>query len=168
MNSLSNAGLSFDTAQANTYRFGREMLFVQRLNIQTPDFSSRMPLDLRTIQVAKNAAVALGRQSVIVTTSDRRWNFDSWIPIPKNENSSDFGIKLQVLQGRVEVCLISKDSEDRDCVTASVEAWPTPNAVEYVLESSGTQPVENILIRNKMPDTAVSKVEIYEVRQKVD
>jgi len=112
--------------------------------------------------------VALGRQTVIVTTSDRRWNFDSWIPIPKNENSSDFGIKLQVLRSRVEVCLISKDSEDRDCVTASVEAWPTPNAVEYVLESSGSRAVENILIRNKMPDTAVSKVEIYEVRQKVD
>jgi hypothetical protein len=130
MNSLSKAGLFFDTAQANTYRLGREMLFVQRLKIQTPDFSSWTPLDLRTIQVAKNAAVAFGRQSVIVTTSDRRWNFDSWIPIPKNDKNSDFGIKLQVLQGRVEVCLISKDSEDKDRVTASFEAWPTPNAVE--------------------------------------
>jgi hypothetical protein len=28
--------------------------------------------------------------------------------------------------------------------------------------------VENILIRNKMPDTAVSKVEIYEVRQRAE
>jgi len=168
MNSLSNAGLSFETAQANTHRLGREILFVQRLKIQTPDFSSWMPLDLMTIQVAKNAAVAFGTQTVIVTTSDRRWNFDSWIPIPKNENSSDFGIKLQVLRGRVEVCLISKDSEDRDCVTASVEAWPTPNAVEYVLESSGARPVENILIRNKMPDTAVSKVQVHEVKQRVD
>ncbi len=168
MNSLSSAGLSFDTAQANTYRLGREILFVQRLKIQTPDFSSWMPLDLRTIQVAKNATMALGRHSVIVSTSDRRWNFDSWISIPKNEKSSDFGIKLQVLRGRVEVCLISKDSEDKDCVTASVEVWPTPNAVEYVLESSGSRPVKNILIRNKMPDTAVSKVEIFEVRQRAD
>ena len=70
------------------------------------------------------------------------------------------------MSGRVEVCLISKDSENRDCVTASIEAWPTPNAVEYVLESYGSRPVENILIRNKMPDTAVSKVEIYEVKQR--
>ena len=164
--SLSHAGLSCATAQANTHRLGREILFVQRLKIQRPDFSSWIPLDLRTIQVANNAAVAVGRQSVILTTSDHRWNFDSWIPIPKNENSSDFGIKLQVVSGRVEVCLISKDSENRDCVTASIEAWPTPNAVEYVLESYGSRPVENILIRNKMPDTAVSKVEIYEVKQR--
>ena len=168
MNSLSKAGLFFDTAQANTYRLGREMLFVQRLKIQTPDFSSWTPLDLRTIQVAKNAAVAFGTQSVIVTTSDRRWNFDSWIPIPKNDKNSDFGIKLQVLQGRVEVCLISKDSEDKDRVTASFEAWPTPNPVEYVLGSSGSRSVENILIRNKMPDTAVSKVEIFEVKQRAE
>ena len=168
IDSLSYAGLSFDTAQANIQRLGKENIFVQRLKVQTPDSSSWVPLDLRTIQVAKNAALAFGTKSVIVTTSDRRWNFDSWIPIPKNENSSDFGIKLQVLSGRVEVCLISKDSEARDCVTASVEAWPTPNAVDYVLESSGPRPVENILIRNKMPDTAVSKVEIYGVKQRAE
>jgi hypothetical protein len=169
MNSLSNAGLSFETAQANTYRLGREMLFVQRLNIQTPDFSSWMPLDLRTIQVAKNAAVVLGRQSVIVTTSDRRWNFDALVPVPKTKQTqSHLIVKLQVLQGRVEVSSVFKDSNGGESVTASVEAWPTPNPVEYVLESSGSRPVENILIRNKMPDTAVSKVEIYEVRQKVD
>lgn len=66
------------------------------------------------------------------------------------------------------MCLISKNSEDKDLVTASVEAWPTPNAVEYVLESSGSRPVENILIRNKMPDTAVSKVEIFEVKQRAE
>ena len=168
MDSLSKAGLSFDTAQANIQRLGRENIFVQRLKIQTPVFSSWMPLDLRTIQVAKNAAVEFGRQSVVVTTSHRRWNFDSWIPIPKNDKNFDFGIKLQVLSGRVEVCLISKDSADRDCVTASVEVWPTPYAVEYVLKSSGSRTVDNLLIRNKMPDTTVSKVEIYEVKQRTD
>jgi hypothetical protein len=72
------------------------------------------------------------------------------------------------LQGRVEVSSVFKDSNGGESVTASVEAWPTPNAVEYVLESSGSRAVENILIRNKMPDTAVSKVEIYEVRQRVE
>ncbi len=66
------------------------------------------------------------------------------------------------------MCLISKDSEDKDRITASFEAWPTPNPMEYVLESSGSRTVENILIRNKMPDTAVSKVEIFEVRQRAD
>lgn len=87
MNSLSNAGLSFETAQANTHRLGREILFVQRLKIQTPDFSSCMPLDLRIIQVAKNAVVAFGTQTVIVTTSDRRWNFDALLPVPKTKQT---------------------------------------------------------------------------------
>jgi hypothetical protein len=128
-----------------------------------------MPLDLRTIQVAKNAAAAFGRQSVIVTTSDHRWNFDALLPVPKTKQTkSHLMVKLQVLQGRVEVSSVFKDSNGGESVTASVEAWPTPNAVEYVLESSGYRPVENILIRNKMPDTAVSKVEIFEVKQRVE
>ena len=169
MDSLSNAGLSFDTAQANIQRLGKENIFVQRLKVQMPDSSSWVPLDLRTIQVAKNAAVAFGRQSVTLTTSDRRWNFDALLPVLKSEsNKSHLLLKLRVIAGRVEVSSVFKDSNGGESVTASVEAWPTPNAVEYVLESSGSRPVENILIRNKMPDTAVSKVEIYEVRQRVE
>jgi hypothetical protein len=167
MDSLSNAGLSFDTAQANIQRLGKENIFVLRLKVQMPDFSSWVPLDLRTIQVAKNAAVAFGTKSVIVTTSDRRWNFDALLPVLKSEsNKSHLLLKLWVIAGRVEVSSVFKDSNGGESVTASVEAWPTPNAVEYVLESYGSRPVENILIRNKMPDTAVSKVEIYEVNQR--
>ena len=169
VDSLSNAGLSFDTAQANIQRLGKENIFVQRLKVQMPDSSSWVPLDLRTIQVAKNAAVAFGTKSVIVTTSDRRWNFDALLPVLKSEsNKSHLLLKLRVIAGRVEVSSVFKDSNGSESVTASVEAWPTPNAVEYVLESSGPRPVENILIRNKMPDTAVSKVEIYGVKQRAD
>jgi hypothetical protein len=61
-----------------------------------------------------------------------------------------------------------KDFNGRESVIASVEVCPTLSALGDILESSESPRLESILIRNKMPDAAVSKVEIFEVKQRAE
>jgi hypothetical protein len=65
-------------------------------------------------------------------------------------------LNAKVHSGRVELCLIA----DTGKVVSSVEIWPTDKPVSRTLYSGDNRKAKALMIRNKMPDTSKSMVEI--------
>jgi hypothetical protein len=116
-----------------------------------------MPISLDALECSPEASFALIEGECFLTTSDKRWNFDFWLPVALFQSKAKkLLLNAKVHSGRVELCLIA----DTGKVVSSVEIWPTDKPVSRTLYSGDNRKAKALMIRNKMPDTSKSMVEI--------
>jgi len=148
--------------------FGRDKIFLQRIALKNSSRANFNSINLAALKCFPEASIAMNERSCFLTTSEQRKperNFDFWCNLSNLEPSeNEVLIKAKVLQGRVDVFLISDDGQ----VVSSAEIWPTDIPISRTLYAGKDGKANTLMIRNKMPDTAVSKVEIFEVKQRAD
>ena len=159
------AGLNLSPLQEQEMLLGKEKIFYRRLLLEYPEIKIPMPISLDSLECSPEASFAINEGECFLTTSGKRWNFDFWLPVARFQSKvKKLSLNAKVHSGRVELCLIS----DSGKVVSSVEIWPTDKAVSRTLYAGDKRHAKTLMIRNKMPDTSKSKVEIYEVSQGAD
>ena len=115
---------------------------------------------MSAINCFAEASIARNEGKCFLTTSDQRnpeRNFDFWCSLPKFEAlASEVSFTAKMLRGRVDVFLI----DDTGKVVSSVEIWPTDKAVSRTLYAGDKRYAKTLMIRNKMPDSSKSMMEI--------
>jgi len=150
------AGLNLSPLQAQELRLGREKIYFKRLKL---DFSEAMffqPVDVSSLEPSSDASLALDEGKFFLTTAGKRWNFDVLFNFGNQNNDKFLTFNGRVYKGRVEVCLFA----DNDKVVSSIEIWPTDKPVSRTLYAGEERKAKALMIRNKMPDSSKSMVEI--------
>ena len=154
---MGQAGLIATHLQEQELRLGKERIFYRRLLLQYPEMSNPVPIPLESLECSSEATFALDQGKCFLTTSDKRWNFDFWLPLARFQSKAkQLSLNAKVHSGHVELCLIS----DIGKVVSSVEIWPTDKPVSRKLYSGEGGKAHTLMIRNKMPDSSKSLVEI--------
>ena len=161
---MGQAGLSATHLQTQELQLGKEKIYFQRLKLDFPSPKLEQVTNLKSIEPATKASVALEERKFFLTTSDERWNFDVLFDLGEQSEAKFLIFNGRVYKGRVEVCLFA----DNDKVVSKVEIWPTDKPVSRTLYAGHERHAKALMIRNKMPDTSQSKVEISEVSQGAD
>jgi hypothetical protein len=168
LQAMAQAGLAFSVIQSETLPLSRDKIFFKRVVLKNSNLSNSISIDLSAINCFPEASIAQNEGKCFLTTSDQRnpdRNFDFWCSLSKSEAlASEVSFTAKVLRGRADVFLI----DDTGKVVSSVEIWPTDKPVSRTLYAGDKRHAKTLMIRNKMPDTTVSKVEIYEVSQGAD
>ena len=168
LQSMAEAGLAFSVIQSETLPLSRDKIFFKSVVLKNSNLSNSISIDLTAINCFPEASIAQIEGKCFLTTSDLRKperNFDFWCSLSKFEApASEVSFTAKVLRGRADVFLI----DDTGKVVSSVEIWPTDKAVSRTLYAGDKRHAKTLMIRNKMPDTSKSKVEIYEVSQGAD
>ena len=151
------AGLNLSPLQAQELRLGREKIFYRRLLLEYPEIKIPLPISLDSLECSPEASFALNEGKCFLSTSDKRWNFDFWLPVARFQSKAkDLLLNAKVHSGRVEICLIA----DTGKVVSSIEIWPTDKPVSRTLYAGHERHAKALMIRNKMPDSSKSMVEI--------
>jgi hypothetical protein len=165
---MAQAGLAFSVIQSEKLPLGRDKIFYRKLLLKYPAMKNSVPIPLESLESSPEASMALNDGKCFLTTSAFRKlerNFDFWCSLLKFEAlASEVSFTAKVLRGRADVFLI----DDTGKVVSSVEIWPTDKPISRTLYAGENRLVCTLMIRNKMPDTSKSKVEIYEVSQGAD
>lgn len=151
------AGLNLSPLQAQELRLGREKIFYRRLLLEYPEKKIPLPISLDSLECSPEASFGLNEGKCFLTTSDKRWNFDFWLPVARFQSkANELLLNAKVHSGRVEICLIA----DTGKVVSSIEIWPTDKPVLRTLYAGEEREAKALMIRNKMPDSSKSMVEI--------
>jgi len=153
---MGQAGLNATQLQAQELRLGKGKIYFQRLKLDFPSPKVEQVTNLKSIEPADEASVALEEGKFFLTTSAERWNFDVLFDFGQHSEAKFLIFNGKVYKGRVEVCLFA----DNDKVVSKVEIWPTDKPVSRTLYSGDERSVKALMIRNKMPDSSKSLVEI--------
>jgi hypothetical protein len=157
---LKKAGLKFTSSQWNELKLGKETIFCQRVELALPSLDDRVDLPLGRLESSTASTLSWSGDRVVLTTSDRRWNFDLVVSLEglsSHANALHFNAK--VLKGRIEVCLLDEQGQ----LISNMEIWPTDEPVSRTLYAKDQIGKSRLMIRNKMPDSAKSKVEIMDL-----
>jgi hypothetical protein len=165
---MAEAGLAFSVIQSETLPLSRDKIFFKSVVLKNSNLSNSISIDLTAINCFPEASIAQIEGKCFLTTSDLRKperNFDFWCSLSKFEApASEVSFTAKVLRGRADVFLI----DDTGKVVSAVEIWPTDKSVSRTLYAGYMRQAKVLMIRNKMPDTSKSKVEIYEVKQRAE
>jgi hypothetical protein len=156
IHAMGQAGLSAMQLQAQELQLGKEKIYFQRLKLDFTSPKLKHVNNLKSIEPADKASVALEEGKFFLTTSDERWNFDVLFDLGEQSEAKFLIFNGRVYKGRVEVCLFA----DNDKVVSKVEIWPTDKPVSRTLYAGDKRKAKALMIRNKMPDSSKSMVEI--------
>lgn len=157
LNSLSKAGIGFSRLQFSELSLRGVKTFVQRVELSFPSMGGGIPVPLDSLEISRGAAMALAGGKAFLTTSDERWHFDIWSTVARFEpDAKELVLNSKVYRGRVELCLISGNGS----LVSAVEIWPTEKPVLRRLYGGKDGQAHTLMIRNKMPDTWRSMVEV--------
>jgi len=157
---MGQAGLNATQLQAQELRLGKGKVFYRRLLLEYPEISQPIPIPLEFLESSPEASLALNDGKCFLTTSDLRKperNFDFWCSLSKYQaDACEVSFTAKMLHGRAEVFLI----DDIGKVVSTVEIWPTEKPVLRKLYAGEGGQAHTLMIRNKMPDSSKSLVEI--------
>jgi hypothetical protein len=160
---MGQAGLNATQLQAQELRLGRDKIFYRRLLLKYPAMNNSVPIPLESLESSPEASMALNDGKCFLTTSAFRKperNFDFWCSLSKFEaHASEVSFTAKMLSGRADVFLIG----DSGKVVSTVEIWPTDKAILRTLHAGKNGTAHTLMIRNKMPDTCKSRLEILEI-----
>jgi len=163
LQAMYEAGLAFSVIQSEMLPLSRDKIFFKRVVLKNSNLSNSTPINLSAINCFSEASIAQNEGKCFLTTSDQRdpeRNFDFWCSL-SNLGASANGVLIsaKVLRGRADVFLI----DDTDKVVSSVEIWPTKKPILHRLYAGKNRVVRTLMIRNKMPDTCKSKLEVLKI-----
>jgi len=125
--------------------------------LEYPEMSSPLPIPLESLECSPEASLALNEGKCFLTTSNKRWNFDVQMPLSNFQTQvQGMQIDAKVLAGRVELCLLDEHLK----LLSAIEFWPTEKPVLRKLYAGEGGKAHTLMIRNKMPDSSKSLVEI--------
>jgi hypothetical protein len=160
LQTVAEAGMAFSVIQSETLSLGRDKIFFKRVALKHSNLSNATKIDLSAINCFPEASIAQNEEKCFLTTSDQRnleRNFDFWCSLSNLAPSANgVSISAKVLRGCADVFLI----DDTDKVVASVEIWPTEKPISRTLYAGKDVKAHTLMIRNKMPDTSKSILEI--------
>jgi hypothetical protein len=159
LQAMAQAGLAFSVIQSETLPLGRDKIFFKRFVLKNSNLSNSTPINLSAINCFSEASIAQNEGKCFLTTSDQRnpeRNFDFWCSFRDFDHANEVFLKSRVLKGRAEVFLIS----DNGMVVSSTEIWPTDKPILRTLYAGKDGKAQSLMIRNKMPDSSKSMVEI--------
>jgi hypothetical protein len=163
LQAMAQVGLAFSVIQSETLPLGRDKIFFKRVVLKNSNLSDFIPINLSAINCFPEASIARNEGKCFLTTSDQRnpdRNFDFWCSLKDFEHSANGVLfKSRVLKGRAEVFLIS----DKGRVVSSAEIWPTCKPISLTLYAGNDGNTTTLMIRNKMPDTCKSMIEIFSI-----
>ena len=157
---LRQAGMNATQLQEQELRLGKGKIFYRRMLLDYPEISNPVHIPLESLECSPEASLALNDDKCFLTTSDSRKperNFDVWCSLSKFEaDAREVSLAAKVLRGRAEVFLI----DDSGKVVSAIEIWPTEKPVLRKLYAGENGQAHTLMIRNKMPDSSKSLVEI--------
>lgn len=157
---MGQAGLNATQLQAQELRLGKGKIFYRRLLLQYPEMSNPVPIPLKSLEFSPEASLALNYGKCFLTTSNKRWNFDAWSTLGHFQaGANEVSLNAKVHQGRIELCLISESGK----LISAIEIWPTEKPVLRQLYAGEGVKAHTLMIRNKMPDSSKSLVEISKI-----
>ncbi len=163
LQAMAQAGLAFSVIQSETLPLGRDKIFFQRVVLKNSNLSNATPINLSAINCFSEASIARNEGKCFLTTSNQRnpeRNFDFWCSLSNLAPSSNVvSITAKMLRGRADVFLI----DDTGKVVSTVEIWPTEKPISQMLYAGQNRVVRTLMIRNKMPDTCKSRLEVLEI-----
>jgi hypothetical protein len=163
LQAMAQAGLAFSVIQSEKLPLGRDKIFYRKLLLKYPAMKNSVPIPLESLESSPEASMALNDGKCFLTTSAFRKlerNFDFWCSLSKFEaHASEVSFTAKMLRGRMDVFLI----DDTGKVVSSVEIWPTEKPILRTLHAGKNATARTLMIRNKMPDTCKSRLEILEI-----
>ena len=160
LQAMAEAGLAFSVIQSETLPLGRDKIFSKRVVLKNSDVSNSTPINLSAINCFPEASIARNEGKCFLTTSDLRKperNFDFWCSLSKFEaQATEVSFTAKMLRGRADVFLIDNTGK----VVSTVEIWPTDKPILRTLYAGDKRKAKALMIRNKMPDSSKSMVEI--------
>jgi hypothetical protein len=163
LQAMAQAGLAFSVIQSEKLTLGRDKIFFQRVVLKNSNLSNATQIDLSAINCFPEASIARNEEKCFLTTSHQRnpdRNFDFWCSLSKFEaHASEVSFTAKMLRGRADVFLI----DDTGKVVSTVEIWPTDKPILRRLYAGENRVVRALMIRNKMPDTCKSRLEVLKI-----
>lgn len=163
LKAMGQAGLNATQLQAEEFRLGKDKIFYRRMLLKYPEMSNPAPIHLESLECSPEASIAPNDGKFFLTTSDIRKperNFDFWCSLSKFEpDASEVSFSAKMIRGRAEVFLI----DDTGKVVSKVEIWPTEKPISQMLYAGENRKARSLMIRNKMPDTCKSMLEVLEI-----
>jgi hypothetical protein len=163
LQAMYEAGLAFSVIQSEMLPFSRDKIFFKRVVLKKSNLSNSAPINLSAINCFSEASIAQNEGKCFLTTSDQRnpeRNFDFWCSLSKFEaHASEVSFTAKMLRGRADVFLI----DDTGKVVSTVEIWPTAKPILRTLYAGKDGKAHTLMIRNKMPDTCKSLIEISSI-----
>ena len=160
LQAMADAGLAFPVVQSETLPLGRDKIFFKRVVLKNSNLSNSTPINLSAINCFPEASIAQNEGKCFLTTSDQRnpdRNFDFWCSLSKFEaRASEVSFAAKMLSGRADVFLI----DDSGRVVSTAEIWPTDKPILRTLYAGKNGTAHTLMIRNKMPDTCKSRLEV--------
>jgi hypothetical protein len=158
---MGQAGLNATQLQAQELRLGGEKIFYRRMLLKYSEMNNPVHIPLDSLECSPEASLAFNDGKCFLTTSDLRKperNFDFWCSLSKFEaHASEVSFTAKMLRGRADVFLI----DDTGKVVSTVEIWSTEKPISRRLYTGENRKAQILMVRNKMPDSSKSMVEIF-------
>jgi hypothetical protein len=163
LQAMAKAGMVFSVIQTDALPFGRDKIFLHRIALKNSKQDNFNKINITALKCFPEASIARNERSCFLTTSDQRKperNFDFWCNLSNLEPSvNEVSVTAKVIKGRVDVFLISDNGQ----VVSSAELWPTDIPISRTLYAGKDGKANTLMIRNKMPDTCKSRLEVCDV-----